>query len=80
MKEVKNFYGRMMRALGRKRLYRSAAQTPLEFARTLQHLPPCIVDDIRFITERFFSVRYGQAELLPAMRTAIEQAIKRLGK
>lgn len=57
------FYDQLMQLLDRHRLHRPAHLTPLEFVDSLTFLPVETFGTMRHLTEAFYSVRYGRAEL-----------------
>lgn len=72
------FYDDLMRLLARQGICRPPHLTPLEFSRTLLFLPSEAYDTIRRLTEVFYRVRYGHAELDGRQRRRLEGVISRL--
>ncbi len=54
------FYDDLLRILERRQIERPAHLTPLEFAKSLLHLPAGAYRSVRRLTEVFYRVRYGQ--------------------
>lgn len=72
------FYDDLMRLLARQGISRPPHLTPLEFSRTLLFLPSEAYDTVRRLTEVFYRVRYGHAELDGRQRRRLEGVISRL--
>jgi transglutaminase-like putative cysteine protease len=77
-REASHFYGRMLTELARQRWLRRPSQTPLEFQSELQTGGYPGLTDAQEITTTFCAVRYGEAELQPADRVRLRDAIDRL--
>lgn len=73
------FYDDLLRLLERYRVHRPSHLTPLEFSDSLTYLPADAFDAIRRLTEIFYRVRYGRAELTPAQRRHLTNVISGVG-
>ncbi|MCX8158007.1 MAG: transglutaminaseTgpA domain-containing protein [Verrucomicrobiae bacterium] len=73
-----HYYGRMLRILARRGLYRQPHQTPLEFLQTLAraHLPD--YDEAVGITQTFCLTHYGGLPMMPEIQREMENALKRM--
>ncbi len=69
-----HFYGRMLKVLAHDKIYRNDNQTPLELLLELEKQNYPKVDKIRFITELFCSVRYGNAKMTMEQKNAVQKA------
>lgn len=78
LREVRNFYGRMLKELARQRFPRAPSQTPREFLRAVERVGHVQLDDIRLVTEDFCRVRYGDARLSRERRICLAEAISRI--
>jgi hypothetical protein len=74
------FYDEMLKLLARHRIARQPHQTPLEFSRSLLYLPAETYETIVRLTELFYRVRFGRAELTPDRRRHVTAALGRLGE
>ena len=72
------FYDDLMQLLARNHIARPVHLTPLEFSQTLLYLPGEAYDTIRRLTQVFYRVRYGDAELTGGQRRRLEGVISRL--
>ena len=73
-----DYYGQMLRLLGKQGLHRADQQTPLEFLSQLTpHAHPWLAD-ARLITTMFCATKYGHQAISPAVQWEIEQALKRI--
>ena len=72
------FYDDLVRLLARHHISRPRHLTPLEFSRTLLHLPSEAYDTIRRLTQVFYRVRYGHAELSGGQQRRLGTVISRL--
>lgn len=72
------FYDEMLMLLGRKRIIRKPHQTPMEFSRSLLFLPAQPYETIVRLTELFYRIRYGRADLTPARRRHLTIVLARL--
>jgi transglutaminase-like putative cysteine protease len=69
------FYDDLLRLLERYRILRPAHLTPLEFSESLTFLPVDAFDAIRRLTDVFYRVRYGRAELTSSQRRRLTDVI-----
>ena len=74
------FYDDMMQLLERHRISRPAHLTPMEFCDSLSFLPSHSYDTIYRITQLFYKIRYGKAELNPGQLRRLATVIDRLGR
>jgi transglutaminase-like putative cysteine protease len=74
------FYDDLVRLLGRHRIARPVHCTPLEFSQSLSFLPAEAYDTIRRLTQLFYRVRYGGAELPPPRRRRLGRILDRLSR
>ncbi|HZL34271.1 MAG TPA: DUF3488 and transglutaminase-like domain-containing protein [Tepidisphaeraceae bacterium] len=72
------FYDDLLRLLWRHQIARPRHQTPLEFSRSLLFLPADAYEHIRRLTELFYRVRYGRAQLSPGRQRLLGNIIARL--
>ena len=72
------FYDDLLRLLGRHHIVRPQHLTPLEFSQTLSYLPNEAYDTIHRLTQVFYRVRYGEAELSGSQRRRLGTVISRL--
>ena len=72
------FYDDLVSLLGRHKIHRQPHQTPLEFSESLLFLPSGVYNGIRRLTDVFYRVRYGQAELTPARQRRLGTVIERM--
>jgi hypothetical protein len=75
VREAQHFYGRMLRALARRRLVRSPHQTPREFLAMAEELCTPQLEEIRVVTDRFCEVRYGGVTLDDEAETELKTAV-----
>lgn len=73
------FYDELMRLLARHDIHRPANLTPMEFSGSLSFLPSEAFDTIRRLTEVFYRVRYGQAELTVDQQRRLARVIDHVG-
>ena len=64
--------------LEERRLIRPAHHTPLEFSRSLSFLPAGIYDTILRLTQLFYQIRYGGAQLTPPRQRRLHNVLERL--
>jgi transglutaminase-like putative cysteine protease len=69
------FYDDLLRLLEKHRIFRPAHLTPLEFCESLTFLPIDAFDSVRRLTDVFYRVRYGRAELTPSQRRRLTNVI-----
>jgi hypothetical protein len=69
-----------VRLLERHNIHRPLHQTPMEFCRSLAYLPSEAFDSIRRLTEVFYHVRYGRAELSADEQQQLVHAIVNVEK
>jgi protein-glutamine gamma-glutamyltransferase len=74
------FYDELLRLLSRYQISRPRHQTPLEFSRSLLFLPADVYDTILRLTQLFYRVRYGSAELTAERRRHLEVVLGKLGQ
>jgi transglutaminase-like putative cysteine protease len=72
------FYDELIRVLNRHDLDRPENLTPLEFCRSLNFLPNVIYDDIYRLTQVFYRVRYGGADLNSHRQEHLAAAVSRI--
>lgn len=72
------FYDDLLRVLARAGVKRGPNQTPLEFARSLEFLPPESYRVALGITRCFYRVRYGKRSLTPTQRRRLDHAVSQL--
>jgi transglutaminase-like putative cysteine protease len=72
------FYDDLLRMLEKRRIYRKAHQTPLEFARSLLYLPADAYEAILRLTSIFYRVRFGQQSLNIGLQKRLQTVITRL--
>jgi hypothetical protein len=68
------FYDALVLLLARHGIHRPAHLTPLEFSQSLGFLPAAAYDTINRLTELFYRVRFGQAELTAGQRRHVNVA------
>ncbi len=78
VREARHFYGRMLRILAKRRLYRARGQTPWEFLRLVETERPRSADEVRQLTQWFCDIRYGQRVLTEPLRQAIQEKLNRI--
>jgi hypothetical protein len=74
------FYDDLMRLLERHGISRPRHLTPMEFSETLSYLPNETFDAVRRLTNVFYRIRFGGAELSPLKRQKLGGVISRLEK
>jgi transglutaminase-like putative cysteine protease len=74
------FYDELLRLLERHDIVRPRHLTPLEFSNSLSFLPSEAYETIGRLTELFYRIRYGQAELAPAQQKRLSGVIDRLAE
>jgi transglutaminase-like putative cysteine protease len=72
------FYDDLLRMLEARGYRREKHLTPVEFARTLTHLPTEAYDAVRRLTRIYYRIRYGQAKLSPAYQQRVGRSLARL--
>jgi hypothetical protein len=72
------FYDELVRLLARHQITRPKHLTPQEFSRSLLYLPGQAYDTILRLTEVFYRVRYGSAELSGGMQRRLDTVVGRL--
>jgi Ca2+/Na+ antiporter len=72
------FYDDLLQLLGRHQISRPRHLTPLEFSRSLLFLPAGAYETVSRLTELFYKVRFGRAELSTARRRHLSAVIERL--
>lgn len=74
------FYDDLIRMLERRQIVRPKHLTPKEFSDTLSFLPSEGYDAVRRLTQLFYRIRFGGAELTPARRNLLGVVIERLDR
>jgi hypothetical protein len=72
------FYDDLVQLLARHHIVRPRHLTPLEFSRSLTFLPSAPYETIHRLTEMFYRVRFGKAELDGGQRRRLHETIGRL--
>ena len=72
------FYDEMIHVLEQRRIVCPPHLTPLEFSRSLEFLSEEAYDHVVRLTEIFYRVRFGQAELSGGQRRALVRVVDRL--
>lgn len=72
------FYDELLRLLARQRIVRPAHNTPLEFSQSLSFLPAEAYDTVQRLTNLFYRIRYGGADLPPSRRRRLTNVLARL--
>jgi hypothetical protein len=72
------FYDEMIRTLSRHGIRCSPHLTPGEFSRSVAFLPSELFDIVRRLTNIFYRIRYGQAELSGQQQRRLKTSISRL--
>lgn len=72
------FYDDLLKLLDRHHIHRAAHFTPLEFSRSLNFLPSQAYETISRLTEIFYRIRFGGADLTPGQRQKLERTLARL--
>ncbi len=78
VREVRHFYAQLLRSLHRRRFRRRRHETPIEFARELAAQDHPEIEAIQLVTQVFCDVRYGEREISPATRAAVDQALSKV--
>lgn len=74
------FYDDLMRTLERHEIYRPAHLTPREFAESLSWLPTEAYEGICRLTNVFYRIRYGTAQLQPSQRRRLHDVTERIAR
>jgi len=74
------FYDDLIKLLERRRIVRPKHLTPLEFSDTLAFLPNEAYDAVRRLTQLFYRIRFGGAELTPGRQQLLGVVIDRLDR
>jgi hypothetical protein len=74
------FYDDLIQLLERRQIIRPKHLTPQEFSETLSFLPSEVFDAVRRLTQLFYRIRFGGAELTPARRHWLGVVIDRLDR
>ncbi len=74
------FYDELLRLLERHRISRPRHLTPLEFCQSISFVPSEAFDTIRRLTDVFYRVRFGGAELSSRQRSRLHHVIDGLEK
>jgi hypothetical protein len=74
------FYDDLLRLLARHRIVRAPNQTPLEFSKSLVHLPGELFDQIARVTQIYYRVRYGGVELSSSRLRKLDRAIDEISQ
>ena len=72
------FYDALVQLLEKRRIIRPKHQTPLEWAETLSFLPKEAFDSIRRLTEIFYRIRFGTAEISSRQQARLAGVVERL--
>jgi hypothetical protein len=72
------FYDQLVRELERRDIVRPTHLTPMEFADTLSFLPTDAHDAINRLTQIFYRIRYGRAELDPNQHRRLLRTLDRI--
>jgi hypothetical protein len=72
------FYDDLMRSLERHEIRRPRHQTPREFSESLSFLPIEAYHAIRRLTEIFYRVRFGHAQLDPEQNRRLARVVARV--
>ena len=73
------FYDDLLQLLARHQISRPRHLTPQEFSRSLTFLPASAFRTVQRLTDVFYRVRYGDAELSPGSRRRLGSILGRLG-
>ena len=73
------FYDNLLKLLGRHQIRRQPSQTPLEFSKSLLFLPAGVYESVRRLTDLYYRVRYGHAELTPRRQRHLGKVIEQMG-
>ncbi len=79
-KQLIRFYKTMLHILARKGITKHEAATPGEFARYVAQKHPSYSTDVRFITDFYYTVRYGRSSLCDEDLLRIETMLKNMKK
>jgi len=74
------FYDDLLQLLEKHRISRPPHLTPMEFCDSLSFLPSNAYDTIQRITQLFYRIRYGEAELDPGQLRRMATVIDRLSR
>jgi hypothetical protein len=74
------FYDDLIQLLERRRIVRPRHLTPKEFSDMLSFLPNEVYDSVRRLTDLFYRIRFGGAELTPARRQLLGTVIERIDR
>jgi transglutaminase-like putative cysteine protease len=74
------FYDDLIQLLERRQIVRPKHLTPKEFSDTLSFLPNEGYDAVRRLTQLFYRIRFGGAELTPGRRNLLGVVIERLDR
>lgn len=69
------FYDDLVQVLDRHQLRRDVHQTPLEFSNSLEFLPVDAFGMVRWLTERFYDIRYGRVEPSETQRREFSEGV-----
>jgi hypothetical protein len=69
------FYEHLMKLLGRQQIFRPVHLTPAEFGASLTFLPNEAFDAISRLTQAFYSIRYGEAQLSSDEQRELEETV-----
>jgi transglutaminase-like putative cysteine protease len=72
------FYDDLIQLLERRRIVRPKHLTPKEFSDTLSFLPNEVFDSVRRLTDLFYRIRFGGAELTAGRRQLLGTVIERI--
>lgn len=72
------FYDELLRLLARQHIVRPPHNTPLEFSQSLSFLPAEAYDTVQRLTNLFYRIRYGGADLPPSRRRRLSAVLTRL--
>jgi hypothetical protein len=72
------FYDELVRLLERQEIRRPAHLTPMEFARSLVYLPNEVYDAVLQLTDVFYRVRFGGAELVTGEQRELMMTVRRV--
>ena len=74
------FYDELLRILSRHQIHRPVHLTPLEFSKSLSYLPGEVYTDVHRLTELFYRVRYGNAQLGSQRQRWLSTIVQRIQK
>jgi hypothetical protein len=74
------FYDDLIQLLERRRILRPKHLTPKEFSDTLSFLPNEVFDSVRRLTDLFYRIRFGGAELTSGRRQLLGTVIERIDR